>query len=216
MTETHPSPASSRRIWLMAGALGVIVALIAVVAVRQQLRRPAGPPPPVLFGITDFRLTNQLGRAVTLADLRGQVSVVNVIFTRCPGPCLTMSRQFAMLQKQLSARDPVRLVSLTVDPEFDTPGILKAYGDKLGTDPARWWFLTGSNAELRRVAIDDFKFVAVPKDVESQESKDDLFIHSTYFMVLDGRGRVRAVIESAEPGAVKQALETVARLQTEL
>jgi len=277
MTENNPSPASSRRIWLMAGALGVIVALIAVVTVRQQLRRPAGPPLPVLYGITDFRLTNQLGRAVTLADLRGKVSVVNVIFTRCPGPCLTMSRQYAALQNQLPGekkgthlviglvcgvtifalallwgRRPVaeglskdgarilagiglllavtcllsfltvdrtqsvRLVSLTVDPEFDTPGVLKAYGDKLGTDAARWWFLTGSNAELRRVAIDDFKFVAVPKDVEDQESKDDLFIHATYFMVLDGRGRVRAVIESAEPGAVEQTLETVARLQTEL
>jgi len=216
MTETHPSPTSSRRIWLMAGALGVIVALIAVVAVRQQLRRPAGPPLPVLFGVSDFRLTNQLGRAVTLADLRGKVSVVNVIFTRCPGPCLTMSRQFAMLQQQLPAGEHVRLVSLTVDPEFDTPAVLKHFGAKLGTDPARWWFLTGPNAELRRVAIDDFKFVAVPKDAESQESKDDLFIHSTYFMVLDGRGRVRAVIESAEPGAVERTLETVARLQTEL
>lgn len=215
MTAPNPSPTSNSRLWLMAGALGIIVALIAVVAVRQQLRRPAGPPLPVLFGVSDFRLTNQLGRAVTLADLRGQVSVVNVIFTRCPGPCLTMSRQFAMLQKQLPAGEDVRLVSLTVDPEFDTPEVLKAYGDKLGTDVARWWFLTGSNAELRRVAIDDFKFVAVPKDVEDQESKDDLFIHSTYFMILDGRGRVRAVIESAEPGAVEQTLETIARLQTE-
>ncbi len=199
----------------MAGALAVIVAVIGGVTVRQQLRQPAGPPLPVLYGVTDFQLTNHLGQTVTLADLRGSVSVVNVIFTRCPGPCLTMSRQFAKLQDRLPADGSARLVTLTIDPEFDTADVLIQYGRKLGAHDQRWWFLTGALPELRRVAIDDFKFVAVEKDAASQESKDDLFIHSTYFMILDQRGRVRAVIESAEPGAVDQAVDAVNRLRNE-
>jgi len=199
----------------MAAGLVVIVLGIGLVAVRQQLRRPAGPPLPVLYGVTDFQLTNHLGQTVTLADLRGNVSVVNVIFTRCPAPCLVMSRQFAKLQNQLPADGSVRLVTLTIDPEFDTPEVLTRYGEKLGCDPNRWWFLTGALPELRRVAIDDFKFVAVEKDAASQESKDDLFIHSTYFMILDHRARVRAVIESAEPGAVEQTMDAVNRLRSE-
>lgn len=276
MTDLAAQPNPSRRPWLIAAGLGVIVLVIGAVAVRQQLRQPAGPPLPVLYGVTDFQLTNQLGAPFTVADLRGQVSVVNVIFTRCPVTCQVMSRQFAKLQGQLpgeraalplivglifgflllggafawnrqqaakgraqdvsrvlmgvallitfacvaslSARpqnQSVALVTLTIDPEFDTPEVLTRYGEKLGADFKRWSFVTGALAELRRVAIDDFKFVAVEKDAASQESKDDLFIHSTYFMIVDQRARVRAVIESAEPDGSQRTLEAVNRLLAE-
>jgi protein SCO1 len=215
MTEPANNPAAPGRTWLVAGGLALIVVVIAVITVRQQLRRSAGPPLPVLYGVSDFQLTNQLGQTVTVADLRDRVSVVNVIFTRCPGPCLTMSRQFAKLQKQLPDDASVRLVTMTIDPEFDTPEVLGRYGAKLGTDPKRWWFLSGALKELRRVAIDDFKFVAVEKGADQQESKDDLFIHSTYFMIVDQRGRVRAVIESTEPGALEQTMAAVNQLLNE-
>lgn len=199
----------------MAVSLGAIVLAIGLATFRQQLRKPAGPPLPVLYGISEFQLTNHLGRGVSLNDLRDRVSVVNVIFTRCSGPCLTMSRQFAKLQAQVPADGSVRLVTLTIDPEFDTADVLTRYGEKLGAQSDRWWFVTGALKELRRVAIDDFKFVAVEKDAARQESKDDLFIHSTYFMILDQRARVRAVIESAEPGALEKTLESIQRLRTE-
>lgn len=199
----------------MAGGLAIIVLVIGAVVVRQQLQRPAGPPLPIISGITDFSLTNQLGQKVTLGDLRGHVTVANVIFTRCPSACLVMSHQFAKLQKQLPSDGSVRLLSLTIDPEYDSPQILAAYGKKLGNDPKKWWFLTGDNQELRRLALDDFKFIAVPKDVTTQESKDDLFIHSTYFMILDQRARVRAVIESTDPDALEETMKAVGRLNVE-
>jgi protein SCO1/2 len=206
------STPEKRSVWLLVGGLGAIVLLVAVMFGLQQARRESGPPLPVISGISQFQLTNQLGRAVTLGDLRGKVTVANVIFTRCPGPCLTMSRQFAGLQRKLSTDGEVRLVSLTIDPEFDTPEILRRYGEKLGTDPDRWWFLTGGLQELRRLAIDDFKFVARPKAEEQMESKDDLFIHSTYFMILDRKARLRAVVESAEPNALEKTMKLVNRL----
>ncbi len=215
MNEITTTPARSRRPRWMAAGLAVIVLAIGLATLRQQGRKPAGPPLPVLYGLTDFRLTNHLGRSVTVADLRGQISVVNVIFTRCPGPCLAMSRQFAKLQAALPADGSTRLLTLTIDPEFDTLEVLNRYGEKLGANSDRWWFLTGDLAELRRVAIDDFKFIAREKDQADQASADDLFIHSTYFMIVDRRARVRAIVESAEPGALEQTLDLVTRLQTE-
>ena len=80
---------------------------------------------PVLGQLPDFVLTNQLGQAVSLADLRGQVWVADVIFTRCPGPCAKMTRHYAELQTALPANQPIKLVSFTSDPEYDTPKVLK-------------------------------------------------------------------------------------------
>jgi len=199
----------------MVGGLALIVLVISVVFARQQIRRPEGPPLPLISGLGEFELTNQLGRKIGLADLRGRVTVANVIFTRCPGPCLTMSRQFASLQGKLPADGSVRLLSLTIDPEFDTPDVLKRYGDKLGNDPDRWWLLTGDRTELRRLAIDDFKFIVVDKEAADQETRDDLFIHSTYFMILDRKARVRAVVESAEPNALEETMNLIERLRSD-
>ena len=208
-------PTSTATKWIVGGGLALIIGLIAVVFVRQEIQRRAWPELPVISSVADFQLTNQLGAAVTLANLRGKVWLANVIFTRCPGPCLAMSRQLAVLQKQLPSNDRVRVVTLTIDPEFDTPAVLKRYAEKLGADPARWWFLTGASRELRRLAIDDLKFVAVDKDAKEQQTPDDLFIHSTYFMAVDRHGRLRAVIESTEPGANEKAVATVNQLLAE-
>jgi protein SCO1/2 len=209
--------------WLVWGLLGLVIVAIAVAFVREERRRAAYPPLPVISTLTDFNLTNQLGAAVSLDDLKGRVWVADVIFTRCPGPCLTLSKKFAELQERLPDDEKVKLVSLTVDPDFDTPEVLERYGKKLGTDPDKWWFLTGDKAELRRLAIRDFQFVVVDKDAEEMENEDDLFIHSTYFMVVDKRGRVRKNIESMEPegadgetpSAVDQALQAVEQLLNE-
>lgn len=215
MSLTIEQEQSRRPAWLVGGGLLVIVLGIGFVVARQQLMRPPGEPLPVISGIHDFCLTNQLGQKVTLSDLRGHVTVADVIFTRCPSSCLVMSHQFAQLQKKLPADGSVRLLSMTIDPEFDTPRIMKEYGDKLGNDPAKWWLLTGDNKVIHKLAIDDFKFVVVPKDAASQASKDDLFIHSTYFMLLDQRARVRAVIESTEPGAMEKTLELANQLRAD-
>ena len=208
-------PTSTATKWIVGGGLALIIGLIAVVFVRQEIQRRSLPDLPVISSVTDFQLTNQLGAAVTLANLRGKVWLANVIFTRCPGPCLAMSRQLAGLQKQLPSNDHVRVVTLTIDPEFDTPAVLQRYAEKLSADPARWWFLTGATRELRRLAIDDLKFVAVDKDAKEQQTPDDLFIHSTYFMAVDRHGRLRAVIESTEPGANEKAVATVNQLLAE-
>src|SRR5207237_3552270 len=130
--------------------LGLVISTIflAFLLAQFQLRVFLGKPLPVYGQIYDFTLTNQLGQKVTLADLNGHVWVADVIFTRCAGPCLKMSRQMKELQDTLLPTSGARLVSLTTDPLYDTPPVLKNYAQRFGADPSRWLFLTGSRQEV--------------------------------------------------------------------
>src|SRR6266571_8285118 len=170
------------------GVLWVVWTLIfaavflAFLLANFRLRAFVGKPLPVLGQISDFTLTNQLGQAVTLADLRGHVWVADVIFTRCAGPCLKMSRQMKELQESLPANSNARLVTLTTDPDYDTSSILKTYAEqRFGADPRRWWFLTGPKKEIRDLEITSLKLTALEKKPGERESPVDLFIHSTQF-----------------------------------
>src|SRR5213075_1886088 len=93
-----------------------------------------------------------------------------------------------------------KLISLTTFPEMDTPAILKAYGQKFGADFTRWSFLTGTKAEIARLATNSLGLAAAPKDPASQESPYDLFIHSTYFVLMDRQSRMRAVYQTVGEG----------------
>jgi protein SCO1 len=169
---------------------------------------------PVLGQLPDFTLTNQNNQAVSLASLRGQVWVADIIFTRCPGPCAKMTRHLAELQSELPADKPVKLVTLTSDPEYDQSPVLKKYSERFGADENHWWFLTGDKPQIRRLAVTDFKFVVVEKKPEEREIPEDLFIHSTWFVLVDQKGRVRgwtdsegnlhAYYDSEDPAARKQ------------
>ncbi len=93
-----------------------------------------------------FRLIDQQGRAVTPQDLRGKVVAVNFIYTRCPLPdiCPRLSANFAALQRRFG--DRVLLLSITVDPDYDTPAVLAEYARRWNADPAAWRFLTAADA----------------------------------------------------------------------
>jgi len=134
--------------------------------------------------------------AVSLAELRGHVWVADIIFTRCPGPCAKMTSRMKELQQALAADGNTKLVSLTTDPEFDTPAVLKTYGERFGADPARWTFLTGTKTQIAKLAIDSLKLTAIEKKPEDREASNDLFIHSTIFVLVDKQARLRAVFES--------------------
>src|ERR1035437_4345469 len=126
--------------WLVWGGLALVgLTLVLAFGLAQfKSHSDAGRPLPVYGQIADFSLTNQNGRAVSLADLRGKVWVADIIFTRCPGPCLKMTRQMKELQNALPPESQIKLVTLTTDADFDTPPVLKAYAERFGADPNRW------------------------------------------------------------------------------
>jgi cytochrome oxidase Cu insertion factor (SCO1/SenC/PrrC family) len=207
-----------RRIeWPVWGGLAFIILLLLVLLKYQGV---SDQPLPVIDQIADFTLTNQNGRAVSLADLRGRSWVADIIFTRCPGPCLRMTRQMKEIQDALPPGSQTKLVTLTTDADFDTPPVLKTYAERFGADPHRWMFLTGTKQEIAKLAIDSLKLTAIEKKPEERESPQDLFVHSTIFVIADKRGRLRGVFETTgegiDPQNVKaQILAAVRRLERE-
>lgn len=187
----------SRTLWIGVGLLIVILCATYVLS-RLEPQRPSARR--VLGRVADFTLTNQFGAPVTLGNLLGQVWVADIIFTRCAGPCPRMTQQMKALQDALPQESRARLVTLTTDPDFDTPTVLRAYAERFGADPKRWWFLTGSKEQIARLAIESLKLTAIEKKPEDRESPADLFIHSTLFVVVDKHGRLRDVFETAGEG----------------
>lgn len=159
-----------------------------------------GPRIPVIGPVADFALTSQNGQAVTLANLRGHVWVADIIFTRCGGPCPRMTRQMRELQDALPAADDTKLVTLTTDPDYDTPAVLHAYADRFGADSNRWTFLTGTKKEIGALAKNSLKLGAVETKPEERQSDNDLFVHTTIFVVVDREGRLRSPVETDGEG----------------
>ncbi len=156
----------------------------------------------VYGSIGDFTLTSQNGKTISLADLRGHVWVADIIFTRCPGPCLKMSRQMKEIQDALPRKSSTRFVSLTTDPDFDTPSVLEKYAERFEADPERWLFLTGTKAAIGKLAsgTNSLNLSAIETRPDQRASADDLFVHSTIFVIVDKRARLRGVFETGGEG----------------
>lgn len=193
-------PPSKRVEWIVWGAIGLTMAAIvaAFIAVRLRQRDP-GAPLPVLFRVADFTLTNQAGQRFSTTELRGKVWLAGILFTRCGGPCPRMAQRLSELQAAIPATRPVRFVTLTTDPGYDTPAVLNLYARRFNADPARWSFLTGTKTQIVAAAVGGLKLTAVEKDAATSGNPNDLFIHSTVLVAVDKQGRARAVIETEPP-----------------
>jgi protein SCO1/2 len=114
---------------------------------RSEQRLPKIAPAP------EFALTNQDGKRIALKDLRGRVVAVTFIFASCTDTCPLLTATMVGLQERLGADfgPGVYFISITVDPERDTPEVLKRYARAHGANPAGWAFLTGTPAEIREV-----------------------------------------------------------------
>jgi len=151
---------------------------------------------PVIDQIADFTLTNQDNQVTTLGDLTNHVWVADIIFTRCAASCPIMSTQMKSLQAALPSTSQVKLVTLTCDPSYDSPAIMKRYGEHYGADFGRWMFLTGNTKELADLATDGLKLGATPVAPQDRTSPTDFFIHSTIFVVVDKQARLRGIFQT--------------------
>jgi protein SCO1/2 len=106
--------------------------------------------------VPDFELTDQSGHPVRLSGFHGRVVVVNFIYTRCPLPevCPRLASNFALVQRRFREQlgSKLILLSVTMDPKYDTPEMLEEYSKAWGRDPKGWYFLTGSDRAIRTVA----------------------------------------------------------------
>ena len=183
-----------RSIWigiiLLLGLLS-IACLLSLAELRDQQKKL-----PIYGQIADFTLTNQDGRVTTLADLTNHVWVADIIFTRCAGPCPRMTGQMKSVEIQLPPDSDAKLVTLTTDPDYDSPAILKRYGQHFNADFNRWVFLTGTKTEVANLAAGSLKLGSTPVAPKDQQDAADLFIHTTIFVLVDKHARLRGIYET--------------------
>ena len=145
------SPRQRRWLAPVAGAVALVAGLLAlggmVTADRSDLPRMGQAKP--------FALTDLSGDEVTLADYRGKVVLLNFMFTKCPDYCPTLTAVLGNVQDELIREglgDRVQFLSVTVDPENDTPELLRRYADAMHLDTAGWTFLTGAEPMIQQVS----------------------------------------------------------------
>ena len=204
--------------WLVWGGLGLTILIIAAAFVWSRLngsRASQAPLPVITSALPELTFTNQLAQAFTIQGLLGKVWVADIIFTRCAGPCPEMTRKMSQLQAGLPRDGSVHLVTLTTDPEFDSPSILKRYAERFGAKPEGWVFLTGSKKDIARLAVEGLKLTALDQKPEEQSTPEDLFVHSTWFALVDKHGRLRKAFETSEPGWKQPLLEAITTLLRE-
>ena len=154
------TPVSVKRPWWLWG----VCVLVTLVGVGLYLRvsfenasRQAAQDLPRLWEVPDFVLIECSGPSVTKTDLLGKVWIASVIFTRCADECPLVSSHMARLQDAFAAEPDVRLVSITVDPAYDTPEVLTHYAQSFAAQPQRWLFLTGDKAMIYRLVREGFR-----------------------------------------------------------
>lgn len=210
-----PSEGSFRRVPFFLWALLVLsLVVIAAMFFIQRGPRKSGTPTeskgelPVYGRLGGFRLTNQFDALVRDKDLAGRPLLVDIIFTRCAGPCLRMTQVMSKVEEQLAADHPLRFLSLTADPAHDQPDVLKRFAQRFGADGERWWFLTGEKQVIYDLAQKDLKLTVVEEKKEKVPVEDQ-FIHSTKFALIDAKGRVRGYFEGDDPSVVEEVIQAI-------
>jgi protein SCO1/2 len=178
---------------------GFVIGIVTLTAIRPLLRR-VPEPPPVLSQLPEFTLVSSDGKPFGSAELRGQVYIANFFFTSCRSICPAIMQGMSRLQAGFAERniEGIRLVSISVDPEHDTPGVLDTYARQMGVDPHRWTLLTGDEDKVRSLVVDGFKTPVVSPPQGGAGPID--IAHTGKLVLVDGRGRIRGYYGTDELG----------------
>jgi cytochrome oxidase Cu insertion factor (SCO1/SenC/PrrC family) len=147
-----------------------------------------------------FELTNQNGQPFGSEQLHGKVWIADFIYTTCPGPCPIISMRMSELQKPLEKTD-VHLVSFTVDPQTDTPDVLRAYGERYQAQAGRWDFLTGAQSAIYNISRNGFKLAA-----SNGTDEKGVPVHSTRMVLVDRHGQIRGYYDATQADAMTKLL----------
>jgi protein SCO1/2 len=151
--------------------------------------------------VKNITLTNQLGKQVSLDDIKGKVIVADFFFTSCPGICPTLTRNMKKLQDAMKVKDEIRTpdsafiqyLSFSVDPVRDSAPVLKKYADRYGVNHDVWWMLTGTKKQIYDFALNELKM-----GVPDPETVDTSFIHTSKLVLLDKDRVVRGYYDGTD------------------
>lgn len=196
--ETSTAPTGSL-VSRLAGRPATWVAIVVVMFVAPfaaALSRPTPEPPRVFGTLPAYELTDSMGRAFGSEELAGSVYVASFVFTSCPVQCPKLMERMNQVQRRTkNTSGVVRLVTMSVDPETDTPERMAEYGERFGARPSRWHLLTGDYQVIEDTVVRGFK-LAMGKDA------DNLFqiFHSEKLVLVDAHGRIRGYYDADDAG----------------
>jgi protein SCO1 len=201
---TNDSTRFSTRVGLLLAAT-LVVGLVAVGCNRGVERTGAHSPSSTGDCLPNLTLTDQNGKKVSLASLKGKPVLFDFIYTTCPGPCLMLTSRMRLIANRLGPRlGRVWFVSVTVDPEHDGPAELLNYAKQQGANQDGWLFLTGSPGDIEQL-MNQFKLVR-------QREADGTVDHVLEFFLVgpDGRQLYQYAASHAEPALVSSDIRRAA------
>ncbi len=138
--------------------------------------------------VDTFTFIDQQGQPITRKDMEGKIYVVEYFFTTCESICPKMNENMARVYAAFRGNDKVKILSHTVDPEEDSPEVLKEYSLKFDADPQQWHFVTGDKQRLYEMAVNSY-LLALAEDTSKKVMPD--FIHTPNFVLVDSKGYLR-------------------------
>jgi protein SCO1 len=183
---------------LLIALLVILVAAVVPAIVGPTLMcRPPDPVLEDLGAVGSFTLVDERNQPFTDAALRGHITVVSFLFTRCDSICPVTTMKMERLQERtFDARAQIKLASFSVDPAHDTPARLAEYAQRYHADPARWRFVTGPPDDMRRLVEGPMMNSMANEGVTASGAPS--ISHSGYFLLVDGNGHIRGAYDSSD------------------
>ena len=154
---------------------------------------------PKLFAAPAFTLTDENNQPFGTEQLKGKVWIATLFYTTCPGPCPMMSARLRRIQEAVQNPDVLQ-VSVSVDPEHDSPAAMKNYAERLNADTRRWYFLTGGLAETQKVA-DGLRLGYSPV------APGQPLMHATIFLLFDRDLQCRGIYHTEDESEMRKIAE---------
>jgi protein SCO1/2 len=168
--------------------------------------------------VANVQLQNQLGDTVSLDSLKGKIVIIDFFFTHCASICPILTRNMRHLQDALKLRDYtkgvdttfVKFLSLTVDPEHDSPPVIKKYADHYGVNSDVWWMLTGPKKTIYDFALNELKL-----GIQDSVSVDSNFVHTDYVVLLDRDRVIRGYFHGTDTAAMAKMADDIVFIMLE-
>jgi protein SCO1 len=192
--------------WLAFAALALAIPMGALL-----LRQATRPELPVLAELPQFSLVDENGQKFTREDMLGRVWITDFVFTSCADACPRLQQKMKGLQDRLIPVEQgggVSLLSISVDPERDTPELLRQNAETYGARKGLWRYLTGDQKEVERTVVKGFHTAMAKMPGPTPESAFDI-MHGERLVLVDRAGRIRGFYDADEPDAVLKAARSL-------
>ena len=199
---TVPGKLTLHPAWILFAALALAIpmgALLMTAPTRAEL--------PVLANLPAFQLVDQDNRPFSRDDMLGKVWVADFVFTSCADACPRLQNKMKRIQDRLLPPEQggtIALLSITVDPERDTPEKLRDYAQAFGARKAMWLYLTGPQKEVERTVVKGFHTAMAKLPVPGADPHAEAFdiMHGERFVLVDAKGRIRGFYDADDPDAI--------------